>query len=320
MKNNVSIIIPMYNASGHIERCLSSISKQTTKDFEVLLIDDCSMDDTIQKAQKYPFRIIKLERRLTPAQVRNYGVKNASGDILIFIDADVVLEPDSIAKITRLISGPDTDAVSAIYTENIPDVDFFSRLQNSILIYRYKKLPVSTDITCSFFCAIKRDAFEAIGGYNEKMSYYEDIELGKRLSKKGYRCKFDPGLKVMHLKRYNYSGLIIDYFRKSAALGLYIKREGFAHKIKNNGWPLSVKIAAISCLCLLLSLGLIKITFIPFLLFLTINLISMTPLLLYLIKAHNPVFGLKSYFVLFEIFLISFVGLAYGILGKGGNG
>lgn len=306
----------MYNASSCIESCLSSVLKQTARNFEVLLVDDCSTDDTVQKAEKYPFKIVKLERRLSPAKVRNYGVKNVSGDILVFVDADVVLKPNSIEEIIRLISQPDTDSVFGIYTQYTSQSSFFSQLQNLILIYRYEKLSRSTDITNSFFCAIKRSAFEAIGGYNEKMSHYEDIEIGKRLTKKGYRCKFEPDLKVTHLKYYNHLGLIIDYFKKTTAAGLYIKREGFTKKVKDNGWPLSVKIAAISGLCLLFSISLIKITLIPFLLFFGIYHISITPLLSYLIKTRNLLFGVKSYVVLFEIYLAFFIGLSYGILKR----
>ena len=313
----VSVIIPMYNASGCIESCLSAVSKQTVKDFEVLLIDDCSTDDTVQKAERYPFKIIKTEKRISPARVRNYGAKNASGDILIFVDADVVLKPDSVEGIVGAISRPDTDSVFGIYEEATPQAGFFSQFQNLFIIYRYERLPRVTDITCSFFFAIKRSVFEAIGGYNEKMSYYEDIEIGKRLDKEGYHCRFDPNLKVTHLKYYNHLGLVKDYLKKSAEAGRYIKREGFSRKVKDNAWPLSIKIAALSGLCLLFSISLIKITSIPFLLFFGIYNVSIAPFLSYLVKARNLVFGLKSYVVLFEIYPAFFAGLSYGILKRG---
>ncbi len=316
----VSVIIPMYNASGCIENCLSAVSKQTAGDLEVLLIDDCSTDDTVQKAQSYPFRIIRTEKRISPAKVRNYGVKFASGDILVFVDADVVLKPDSAKEIINAISAPGTDAVFGMYEEATPQAGFFSQFQNLFIVYRYERLPRSTDITCSFFFAIKKSVFEAVGGYNEEMSYYEDIEIGKRLSKEGYHCKFDPGLKVTHLKRYSNLSLIKDYFRKSAEAGLYIKREGFSRKIKDNAWPLSIKIAALSGLCLLSSISLIRITFIPLLLLFGIYNVSIVPFLSYLVKNRNLVFGIKSYLVLFEIYPAFFTGLSYGILKRGARG
>ena len=72
MENQLSVIIPMHNASKHIEKCLLSLSKQSTKDFEVILVDDASTDDTIQKAKKYPYRIIELKNGGSPAKARNF--------------------------------------------------------------------------------------------------------------------------------------------------------------------------------------------------------------------------------------------------------
>lgn len=316
----VSVIIPMYNASGCIESCLSAVSKQTAGDLEVLLIDDCSTDDTVQKAQKYPFKMIRTEKRVSPAKVRNYGAKNASGDILVFVDADVMLKPDSVEKIVGAISGPGTDSVFGMYEEATPQAGFFSQFQNLFIVYRYERLPRSTDITCSFFFAIKKSVFEAIGGYNEEMSYYEDIDLGKRLAREGYHCKFDPNLKVAHLKHYDHLGLIKDYIKKSAEVGLYIKREGFSRKVKDNAWPLSIKIAALSGLCLLFSISLVKITFIPFLLFFGIYNVSIAPFLSYLVKSKDLLFGIRSYIVLFEIYPAFLAGLSYGILKRGRHG
>jgi len=185
-QKQVSLIIPMYNASRYIDDCLSSILNQTAGNAEVILVDGCSTDDTLQKAIKYPFRIIRLEKRLTPAGVRNHGAKNSSGDILVFADADVVLEPDSIKKVARLLSRPDTDAAYGIYTENTIQASFFSQLQNLVILYRCEKLPKNAAFSFSFFCAIKRKVFEEIDGYNENMVHYEDVDLGRKLITNGY--------------------------------------------------------------------------------------------------------------------------------------
>lgn len=319
MQNQVSVIIPMYNVSGCIDDCLSSVLNQTAAGTEVLLIDDRSTDDTVRKAARYPFKIIKLERHLNPAAVRNYGARQATGDVLIFADADVVLQPGSLEKAALLASGPDADAVYGIYTKDTVQTSFFSQLQNLVIVYRCEKLPRDIDMTLSFFCAIKRRAFEDVGGYDENMPYYEDVELGKKLVENGYRCRFEPEIKTMHLKYYDHKGLIADYLKKSAAVALYIKRNGFGNKVTDNGWPLSVKIAGASAVCLLASIFLIKITVVPFLIFFGLHCAAMGPLLSYLVKAKGPGFGMKSYPVLFEIFLAIFAGLFYGFLKRGKN-
>ncbi len=304
----------MHNASGHIEDCLRSISKQTVKTFEVILVDDCSTDDTIEKAKKYPFRILELKERGRPARARNYGAKNASGKILVFVDSDIVLKPNSIEKITSLISKPNADVISGIYTENTPQTNFFSQLQNLVLVYRYSKPPESVAFTVSSFCAIKRKAFEAVEGYNERMPYYEDIEIGHRLIQKGYGCKLDPDLKVTHLKYFSHLGLLRDYFKKTAVSGAYYKGESFVRKFRSDNLPLSIRIAGISSGFILLSLSLIKFTPIPVLLFLGTYSVSIAPLLFFLIKTRGLCFGLKSYVVCFEILLVSNFALVYGTL------
>lgn len=320
MEDQVSIIIPMYNASDFIENCLSSISKQTTKNFEVILVDDCSIDDTLQKAKKYPFKIIRLKESGGPARARNCGVKNASGNIFVFVDADIVLAPDSIEKITSRISEPDTDAISGLFSEDIPQTNFFSQFQNLFLIYRYSKLPESITTTFSYFCAIKRDVFEAVGGYNEKMIAYEDIEMGHRLTRKGYRLKFGPDLKVTHLKYLSHSGLLRDYFTKVTVVGAYYKRENSVKKSKSDNILLSLKIAGVSSGFILLSVGLIKISPIPLLLSLSMYSISLCPFLVFLMKARNFNFALKSYVVCFEVFLVSLFASVYGALMEIKNG
>lgn len=320
MRCRVSVIIPMYNAANYIDRCLSSISKQTIKNFEIILVDDCSTDDTVQRVRNHPFDVIQLKERLTPGGVRNYGARYASGDILVFLDADVILKPDSIENIIYLLSEPGIDAISAIYTEDTPEISFFSQLQNLILVYRFSKLCEATVLTISSFCAIKKNAFETVDGYNEKMRYYEDVEIGHRLTRKGFRCKFNRSLAVTHLKYYNHLDLLREYFRKAVAMSNYVINGVSVGKIRGNGWPLSLKIASISADCILLSIALIKISIVPLLIFLSAYSISVAPLLFYLGRTRDLAFGLKSYFVFFEIGSVSIFGLVFGILGHRKNG
>lgn len=173
--------MPMYNASSHIEKCISSISRQLTEDYEVILVDDGSTDDTIEKVKRYGYRIVILKDGGNPFKSRNYGAKFASGDIFVFVDSDVVLAPDSIARIISKVSDKRVDAISGIYTKNTPATGFFSQLQNLIILYRLSKAPEFVTFTISAFFAVKRDAFEVVHGYNEKMSYFEDVELGHKL-------------------------------------------------------------------------------------------------------------------------------------------
>ena len=309
----ISVIVPMYNSSAYIDECLTALTGQTEKDLEVILVDDCSRDDTVGKARKYPFKIIELKQRLFPGQVRNYGAKNSSGGILLFLDADILLKPDSVERIKSRVLGPATDLFFGSYTRNTPAAGYFSRFQNLISAFRYSKLPQTANFTLSHFCAIKRDVFESVGGYNEKMFYYEDIELGNRLTRKGYLCKCDPGLEVTHLKTYSHSSLVSEYFRKAAAMAGYLKDKDLFAGIKYNGWPFSLKAAAVSSLALLTSFFLIKSSFAFFIFSLSAYFIFVSPFLWYTFRDRGPYFALKSFFVIIEVFTAAFAGMAAGL-------
>lgn len=310
----VSIIIPMHNAADYIEKCLSGILSQSIKNLEVILVDDGSTDDTVEKAKKYGFRIVMLKDGGNPSKARNFGAKKASGNILVFVDSDIVLKPDSIEKIVSKVAEKEVASVSGIYTKETPVDSFYSQLQNLILYYRLSKVSEFVTFTNSAFYAIKRDVFETIHGYNESMSYFEDVEIGHRLKKNGYKLRMDSSLSVTHLKNFDHWGLLCDYFKKAAVSGRY-KRKNHSENIKSDELLWYLKISGVSTGLVLFSVFLIGISIIPFLVSLTVYSFFLSPLLLFLIKTKGLYFGLRSYVVCFELFAISFIALIYGSVG-----
>lgn len=94
----ISIIIPAYNLEPYILECLKSVSAQTFRDYEVLIMENCSTDKTYEIAREYTqtdkrFRVIKLDIK-GPGNVRNKGIKNAEGEYISIIDGDDWLSPD----------------------------------------------------------------------------------------------------------------------------------------------------------------------------------------------------------------------------------
>ena len=92
----------MRNESRYIARCLDSLNKQTYKNFEIILIDDGSTDDTIEIASLYNVSILK-QQHAGPGKARNRWAKEAKGDILIFVDADMYFDKDYIKNLTQPI-------------------------------------------------------------------------------------------------------------------------------------------------------------------------------------------------------------------------
>lgn len=111
------IIIPNWNNEKWLDKCLSSVFNQTFKDFEVIVIDDCSTDNSVQIIKKYPVKIIKNKYRVYNGGARNLGIrKNIPSKYTFFLDSDDWLsEPSSLQRVhDRLESNP-VDCLTIAY-------------------------------------------------------------------------------------------------------------------------------------------------------------------------------------------------------------
>jgi len=116
-----SIIIPCYNAAFIIEKCLDSIAAQTYHDFEVILVDDCSSDNTIQILKDYQkksdinIHIQNLPQNSGPGKARNKGLEYAKGEYITFVDCDDYVEKDFLKKVAEIIEKKSFDCVLIDY-------------------------------------------------------------------------------------------------------------------------------------------------------------------------------------------------------------
>ena len=109
-----SIIIPAHNAEKEIDRAIESVNKQTFNDYEIIVIDDCSTDNTYKVLEKYNnIKIIRNEKNIKAGGSRNKGIDYANGDYIIFLDADDYLaENDTLEKIDKIIG---QDVIDIVY-------------------------------------------------------------------------------------------------------------------------------------------------------------------------------------------------------------
>lgn len=108
----VSIVIPVYNEAGHLADCLQSISRQSTKPYEVIVVDNNSTDNSVAIAKRFPFVRILHEARQGVVYARGTGFDAASGDIIGRIDADTVLTPGWVKSLQSLFRDDELNAVS----------------------------------------------------------------------------------------------------------------------------------------------------------------------------------------------------------------
>src|SRR5206468_10243781 len=97
---SISVVMPVYNAESTLAECLTRLCNSSFGDFEIVLVDDGSTDQSRAIAANFPLRIVPTAGRVGPAAARNLGARAAQGELLFFIDSDVMVRPDTVSRIT----------------------------------------------------------------------------------------------------------------------------------------------------------------------------------------------------------------------------
>ncbi len=302
----ISLIIPAYNAGKTIERCLESVLSQKSIYFETILVDDGSIDDTLNKASIYPVKIISNKTNKGVAYSRNIGAMNATGDILIFLDSDVSLPDDAVFNITKTtLEKPEVLIVQSNYSENTSHLNFISDYKNLDLVYRGFFSPDYTKYISGFFFAIKRSIFEQSGGFCIDLLYVEDIEFGNRVCKGRELAFQNRTIKVDHLKTYTLISLLrTNYYRIMGMMKIIKLTKGNINYTSNTATPYLINIILpcillISFLAYVLSYISLFFTLIIYIIILGIFIINNRGFLLFTLKKRGLTFSLKSIVVLF---------------------
>ncbi|MBI3769184.1 MAG: glycosyltransferase family 2 protein [Deltaproteobacteria bacterium] len=202
---NISVIIPAYNSPHELRECLTALRASSRPPDEIVVVDDGSTDDTAEIAAAASVRVLRGGENRGAAAARNLGAEHACGDVLFFIDADVAVAPDAVDRVARLFAAePDVAAVFGSYDAQPRARGVVSEYRN--LLHHYVHQRGSTE-AFSFWTgcgAVRRAAFTAIAGFDEHPAWrsIEDIELGYRLRRAGYRIRLDKELRGTHLKHW----------------------------------------------------------------------------------------------------------------------
>lgn len=197
-----SVIIPAFNSSATIERCLTALARQETRRrFEVLVVHS-GTDDTCERARRAlpGARTIQLAQRANPPQARNVGVTYARGSILAFIDTDIYVDPTWIDQVARTAeSGYDLVCGSI---ENANPDSSVSRAEQLLMFNEF--LPTHPSHPSWFALSgntvMPRAAYDRFGPLVEVRAA-EDVVFSRRLVAAGGRILFDAGLRVAHDNR-----------------------------------------------------------------------------------------------------------------------
>jgi glycosyltransferase involved in cell wall biosynthesis len=209
----ISIIVPAHRADRALERCLEAVGKQNGEAWECVVVDDGSAHAEVSAAASAAgFRWIRSEERRGPAAARNRGALAAAGDVLFFVDSDVLVPPRAAADVRAFFDQrPDVAALFGSYDADPEALGLVSQYKN--LTHHYVHQQGSVD-AFSFWAgcgAMRRRPFLEAGGFDERYQRpcIEDIELGYRVRQRGERIVLLKSLMVKHLKEWTCRGAIV---------------------------------------------------------------------------------------------------------------
>lgn len=220
-KLTVSVVIPAYNASRTIEKCLDAISKQSyPSEYEIIVVDDGSKDNTKELIKRFGKVKYIYKENSGPAAARNVGWKAASGDVIVFTDSDCVPEENWLEEIVKPL---DIDkkvvAVGGKYERTLNDDKKLAKLIGEEINLRYNKIGTYTDAHGSYSLAVYKKVLEKVGGFNEyyRIATAEDWDLCYKITEKGYKIAFCREAKVGHYHPEN----LYKYLRTQFKHGFY---------------------------------------------------------------------------------------------------
>jgi glycosyltransferase involved in cell wall biosynthesis len=217
----ISVIVPAHNSASFLSTSLSAVnaSDLPRSEWELIVVDDASTDETpgITASADKVMRTGDSPRG--PAFARNAGARLASGDVLVFIDADVAVHRDSLRLlITRLRDDAGLVAVFGAYDETPDAKTLVSRYRNLLHHYAHRQNAGEVPTFWAGCGAVRAKAFRDAGGFDEilyKKPQIEDIELGYRLSRNG-RILLDPTIQATHYKKWRLWPMLRTDFRDRA--------------------------------------------------------------------------------------------------------
>jgi GT2 family glycosyltransferase len=182
----VSVVIPCFNQARTIQMCVNSVLGQTYRSIEIIVVDDGSADSSAAIAESTGVTVLRMAGNRGPSAARNLGAGQARGEILFFLDADVALEPGSVAAaVVALRSAPRLGAICGVLH---PD-----SLVSQTLVARYRAqqmyhwwLAHEGPITGlhTALCAMRAEVFRATGPFDPALRHTEAPEYGRRLRRR----------------------------------------------------------------------------------------------------------------------------------------
>lgn len=213
----ISVIVPAFRAEETIGACLRALFAAGFAADEIVVVDDGSPDGTVAAARAEGVEPLVPGGNRGAAEARNAGVAAARGDILFFVDADVMVHPDVRPRLEAFFGAhPDHAGVFGSYDDSPPAPPRVSRIRNLLHHHVHQLSPGPATTFWTGCGALRRADFEAAGGFRTEDEMIEDVALGLRLARLGRPVVLDPDLQCTHLKEWTWRGFARTDYRHRA--------------------------------------------------------------------------------------------------------
>lgn len=238
----LSVIVPVRNGAHHLPASLGALfaSDLPSDQGEVIVADDASEDGSADVAGRHGATVVRVGPEPRGAAcARNRGVGAARGGYLLFVDADVCVHPDVLRRVVEIFDRePDVDAVFGAYDLAPAAEGLVTQYRN--LLHRYVHERDAGDaVTFWTGCgAVRAEVFAGTGGFDERQSTLEDIELGYRMAARGHRIVLRPELQGRHLKRWTLRSMVAtDVWQRGVPWLRLLRRQQVAPRASLNLRP-----------------------------------------------------------------------------------
>ncbi len=213
IKPFLSVVIPVHNSGSTLSQCLSALERSRYRNYEIIVVDDGSKDDSINIAKGYTNKLLKLENNTGRLIARRKGENYAKGEIILNIDSDVVIFPKTLEIIDNYFKkNRNIAAITGLLSKKNPYKNFSSQYKNLYMHFHFMKLPLKVNFLYGSIYAFRKKykKYFSLGGL---VKVADDTESGQRLQNRNLKIVFLKDLEVIHLKQYFLLGLVKNDFR-----------------------------------------------------------------------------------------------------------
>jgi GT2 family glycosyltransferase len=257
----ISIIVPIGKATSVLNDCIGALLTTKSSNAEIILVFDREVDNYFFVFPHRSVRIVFTGKQSGPAYTRNLGAKYANGEVLFFIDSDVIVHQGTFSAILHCLMDENCDVLTGVYSYDCGYTNYASIFKNIWMRTTYLMLKNPVPVVNSALMAIHREAFDKVGGFDN--SYLtpslEDSDLGRRLNSQGLRCCISKDFCAIHRKRYSIGALIKTDFSRSIAETRLLLRHGlFVSRLRLGSsvpvcYFISIPILVVSCFFTIIS-------------------------------------------------------------------